>query len=79
MQSVGTAGKERKPFYRLLYVQVLVAILLGFLLGWLAPGIAESEWVKALGDGFIKLIKMAIAPHHFLHRGVGHLAHRGCE
>ncbi|WP_072375654.1 dicarboxylate/amino acid:cation symporter [Hyphomicrobium sp. NDB2Meth4] len=75
MQSVGTAGKERKPFYRLLYVQVLVAILLGFLLGWLAPGIAESEWVKALGDGFIKLIKMAIAPIIFctVVSGISHI------
>jgi len=52
----------RKPFYRQLYVQVIVAIVLGFLLGWLAPHIAENPWVKALGDGFIKLIKMAIAP-----------------
>ncbi|CAN1724488.1 C4 dicarboxylate/orotate:H(+) symporter [Hyphomicrobium sp. 1Nfss2.1] len=75
MQSVGAAGKERKPFYRLLYVQVLVAILLGFLLGWLAPGIAESEWVKALGDGFIKLIKMAIAPIIFctVVSGISHI------
>ncbi len=75
MQAVGAAGKERKPFYRLLYVQVLVAILLGFLLGWLAPGIAESEWVKALGDGFIKLIKMAIAPIIFctVVSGISHI------
>ena len=40
---VGHAPKvERKPFYKVLYVQVLVAIVLGFLVGWLAPDIAES-------------------------------------
>ena len=65
----------RKPFYRLLYVQVLFAILLGFLVGWLAPGIAESPWMKALGDGFIKLIKMAIAPIIFctVVSGIAHI------
>jgi aerobic C4-dicarboxylate transport protein len=65
----------RKPFYRLLYVQVLFAILLGFLVGWLAPAIAETPWMKALGDGFIKLIKMAIAPIIFctVVSGIAHI------
>ncbi len=69
------AGRARKPIYKQLYVQVLVAIGLGFLLGWLAPGIAESEWVKALGDGFIKLIKMVIAPIIFctVTSGIAHI------
>jgi aerobic C4-dicarboxylate transport protein len=62
MQLAGIDGAARKPFYKLLYVQVLVAIILGFLVGWMAPDVAESPWMKALGDGFIKLIKMAIAP-----------------
>ena len=52
----------RKPWYRILYLQVLIAILVGALLGWLAPQIATNDWVKALGDGFIKLIRMMIAP-----------------
>ncbi len=52
----------RKPFYKVLYIQVLFAILLGALVGWLFPAIATNDWVKALGDGFIKLIKMLIAP-----------------
>ena len=66
---------ERKPFYRVLYVQVLVAIVLGFLVGWLAPDIAESPWMKALCDGFIKLIKMAIAPIIFctVVSGIAHI------
>jgi aerobic C4-dicarboxylate transport protein len=46
--------------YRHLYFQVLCAILLGILLGHFAPGIAVAA--KPLGDAFIKLIKMLIAP-----------------
>jgi aerobic C4-dicarboxylate transport protein len=75
-QVAGQGGKAtRKPFYKLLYVQVLIAIVLGFLVGWLAPDIAESPWVKALGDGFIKLIKMAIAPIIFctVVSGIAHI------
>ena len=66
---------KRRPFYRLLYVQVLFAIVLGFLVGWLAPDVAESPWMKALGDGFIKLIKMAIAPIIFctVVSGISHI------
>ena len=50
----------RKPFYKILYVQVLFAIAVGIVLGhfWPATGIA----MKPLGDGFIKLIKMIIGP-----------------
>lgn len=69
------SAPRRKPFYKLLYAQVLIAIVLGFLVGWLAPDIAESAWVKALGDGFIKLIKMAIAPIIFctVVSGIAHI------
>ena len=72
---MGEAAPGRKPFYKLLYVQVLIAIALGFLLGWLAPGVAQSEWVKALGDGFVKLIKMVIAPIIFctVASGIAHI------
>lgn len=45
-----------------LYLQVLIAILLGAAFGIIAPEFASNDWVKALGDGFIKLIKMVIAP-----------------
>jgi aerobic C4-dicarboxylate transport protein len=52
-----------KPaFYRVLYVQVLMAIVVGALLGWLSPALATNDWIKAMGDGFIKLIKMVITP-----------------
>ncbi|HEY0330582.1 MAG TPA: C4-dicarboxylate transporter DctA [Rhodopseudomonas sp.] len=65
----------RKPWYKLLYLQVLVAIGLGVLLGWLSPHIATNEWVKALGDGFVKLIKMVIAPIIFctVVSGIAHI------
>jgi aerobic C4-dicarboxylate transport protein len=48
--------------YRTLYLQVLFAIALGVLAGWLVPHLATSDWIKALGDGFVRLIRMAIAP-----------------
>ncbi|MGY3362064.1 Na+/H+-dicarboxylate symporter [Bradyrhizobium sp. GM0.4] len=50
------------PWYNVLYIQVLIAILIGVLVGWLWPSVGTNSWVKALGDGFIKLIKMVIAP-----------------
>jgi aerobic C4-dicarboxylate transport protein len=55
----GTA-MTRKPFYKSLYVQVLVAIAIGILLGHFYPETGVA--LKPLGDGFVKLIKMAIAP-----------------
>src|SRR5829696_6953580 len=64
-----------KPWYRVLYVQVLIAIVLGALFGWLWPSIATNDWIKALGDGFIKLIKMVIAPIIFctVVSGIAHI------
>jgi len=59
-----TALPVRPPFWRSLYAQVLVAIALGIALGWLAPD-AGSQ-LKPLGDAFIKLVKMVIAPVIFL-------------
>src|SRR2546423_11896584 len=53
-------GIPHKPFYTHLYVQVLTAIVIGALLGHFYPHIGEA--MKPLGDGFIKLIKMMIAP-----------------
>src|SRR5689334_6449485 len=50
----------KKPFYKVLYVQVLFAIIVGVLLGIYDPGIATA--MKPFGDGFVKLIKMIIAP-----------------
>jgi len=53
-----------RRWYAHLYVQVLAAIAAGVLLGLLAPATAEA--MKPLGDGFIKLVKIVIAPVIFL-------------
>jgi aerobic C4-dicarboxylate transport protein len=50
----------RKPLYRSLYFQVIVAIVAGVLTGHFFPETGAA--MKPLGDGFIKLIKMIIAP-----------------
>jgi aerobic C4-dicarboxylate transport protein len=50
----------RRPLYRELYFQVLVAITLGVALGYFDAPLAEK--MKPLGDGFIKLIRMMIGP-----------------
>ena len=62
MAGAPVAPSAAKPWYRVLYVQVLIAIVLGAIVGWLWPTVATNDWIKALGDGFIKLIKMVIAP-----------------
>jgi len=53
-----------RRWYAQLYVQVLLAITLGVLLGHFAP--AAGAAMQPLGDGFIKLVKMIIAPVIFL-------------
>ncbi len=58
------AAPARRPIYRHLYAQVLAAIALGALIGHFWPHVGES--LKPLGDGFIKLVKMIIAPVIFL-------------
>ena len=50
----------KRPIYRSLYVQVLFAVVCGVLLGHFYPQLGAD--MKPLGDGFIKLIKMIIAP-----------------
>jgi aerobic C4-dicarboxylate transport protein len=50
--------EKRKPFYKSLWVQVVVAILLGVALGCISP--ADAVAMKPLGDGFIRLITMVI-------------------
>ncbi|AIR89904.1 dicarboxylate/amino acid:cation symporter [Pseudomonas cremoricolorata] len=51
---------KRQPLYKSLYIQVLVAITIGILLGHFYPETGVA--LKPLGDGFVKLIKMVIAP-----------------
>lgn len=59
-----TIPLRKQKFYQILYVQVIFAILVGILLGHFYPDIGES--MKPLGDAFIKLVKMIIAPVIFL-------------
>ncbi|MDZ4796545.1 MAG: dicarboxylate/amino acid:cation symporter [Bryobacteraceae bacterium] len=54
----------RLSILRSLYVQVLIAIAVGITLGVVSP--ATATQMKPLGDGFIKLIKMMIAPIIFV-------------
>lgn len=60
----GASPAPRKPFYKVLYFQVIAAIILGILTGFLFPDFGAR--LKPLGDAFIKLIKMVIAPIIFL-------------
>ena len=56
--------RAKVPFYRHLYVQVLTAIAAGILLGHYYPQLGTS--LQPLGDAFIKLVRMVIAPVIFL-------------
>ena len=60
----GAKVPAARPWYLHLYVQVLAAIILGVLVGHFYPSTGEA--LKPLGDAFIKLVKMIIAPVIFL-------------
>ncbi|GAS94032.1 C4-dicarboxylate transporter [Mycolicibacterium canariasense] len=65
---------NKPPWYTSLFVQLLVAIVAGILVGWLWPDVGGA--LKPLADGFIKLIKMLIAPIIFCTVVLG-IAHVG--
>jgi aerobic C4-dicarboxylate transport protein len=52
--------KTARPWYTVLYIQVLIAIAFGILIGHFWPDLGKT--LKPLGDGFIALIKMMIGP-----------------
>ena len=52
--------KTRRPWYSVLYIQVLIAIAVGIFIGHFWPDLGKA--LKPLGDGFIALIKMMIGP-----------------
>ncbi|UOE39032.1 MULTISPECIES: dicarboxylate/amino acid:cation symporter [Chryseobacterium] len=64
---------KAKKIYQQLYFQVIIAIIAGILLGKFYPEMGEK--MKPLGDGFIKLVKMIIAPVIFitLTLGIAHM------
>jgi aerobic C4-dicarboxylate transport protein len=53
----------KQPWYRILYIQVIIAIVIGVSLGYFYPDAGKA--MKPLGDGFVALIKMMIAPAIF--------------
>ncbi|MBI3212968.1 MAG: C4-dicarboxylate transporter DctA [Mycobacterium sp.] len=65
---------NKPPWYTSLFLQLLVAIVAGILVGWLWPGVGAD--LKPIADGFIKLIKMLIAPIIFCTVVLG-IAHVG--
>src|SRR5436853_2728672 len=67
--------RAAKPWYKVLYVQVLIAIVLGALFGWLEPAYATNDWIKALVNGVIKRVRMVIAPVIFctVVSGISHI------
>ena len=69
------AKRAKTPLLRRSYVQVLIAIAAGIGVGILYPEMAMNPWVKALGDGFVKLIRMIIAPVIFctVVSGIAHM------
>ncbi|HEU4546437.1 MAG TPA: C4-dicarboxylate transporter DctA [Microlunatus sp.] len=65
---------RRKPIWTSLFFQLIAAIIAGILIGWLWPEVGSA--LKPLADGFIKLIKMLIAPIIFCTVVIG-IAHVG--
>lgn len=62
--AVAVSPAAKKPLYKSLFFQILVAVVLGVAIGYFWPGIGSA--LRPLGDGFIQLIKMIIAPLIFL-------------
>jgi aerobic C4-dicarboxylate transport protein len=71
--------KTKKPFWSLLYVQVLAGIVIGAAIGLIWPNIAAQPWMKAIGDGFVNALKMMIAVLIFctVVSGIGHMKAAG--
>jgi aerobic C4-dicarboxylate transport protein len=53
-------SRNRRPWYKHLSFQILIGMILGVILGYVAPQFAQT--LKPLGDLFIKLIRMLVAP-----------------
>jgi len=56
----GVKARKRRPWYTILYVQVLIAVVIGSLIGGFYPKTGMA--LKPLGDVFVSLIRMMIAP-----------------
>src|SRR5438552_13361624 len=60
--------RAAKPWYKILYLQVLIAILLGVVVGWLWPHVATNDWIKALGDRSEEHTSELQSPDHLVCR-----------
>jgi aerobic C4-dicarboxylate transport protein len=74
VEETPTQRAKKKPLYTSLFFQLIVAIVAGILIGWIWPEVGSA--LKPLADGFIKLIKMLIAPIIFCTVVLG-IAHVG--
>ena len=77
MEMEKAAAVASQPVYKRLYAQVLAAVILGVLVGLIFPAFGAS--LKPLGDAFVNIVKMIIAPVIFLTvtLGLGRLKDRG--
>jgi aerobic C4-dicarboxylate transport protein len=60
VETAADVQPTKKKIYHSLYIQVLIGLILGILVGYLWPDFGAS--LKVLGDGFVRLVKMMIAP-----------------
>jgi aerobic C4-dicarboxylate transport protein len=51
MVGAPVAPPAAKPWYKVLYIQVLIAIVLGAIVGWLWPSVATNEWINMVRTG----------------------------
>src|SRR5216683_1516912 len=75
--AVSPPPPRKKPFYSNLWVQVLLAVGAAIVFGYFSPTRAIA--MKPLGDAFIKLITMIVAPDCLLHRGLRYRRNAGYE
>src|SRR6476619_8528673 len=74
MERYAPKRSKRRPLYTSLFFKLIVAIVGGILVGWIWPDLGSA--LNPLADGFIKLIKMLIAPIIFCTVVLG-IAHVG--
>ena len=64
------AKPRRKPFYQDMSAQVFAGMAIGALIGWAWP--QSADWMRTLGDLFIRLISRVRRTDHLLRRGAWH-------
>ena len=77
--AAGAPASAAKPWYRILYVQVLIAIVLGALVGWLWPELRHQRLDQGARRRLHQADQDGDRADHLLHRGVGHRPYPGCQ